>query len=203
MRVALPDNHRFLCSVFTTDHLWYNHGPVLRRRHLKTNGDEPVHRFLGAIWCIKTCGDRCVVSTGDLFNYTLWSGATAFATDVVRWSLSSSRVVYEHHDGSIMSWDFDAVIPVARGRLIGASDERVLYDDGGRKWQTGLSADPVRWLLSNDVSLTEESSYQWPPRPYWIDYGKTTTWLACESRTALRLERLLNREGVLQLVKHA
>ena len=199
-------NPHFQNYAFTTTHFWYSSGHALQRRNLETNVDERVHRFPQCIRDLKANNDGCVVATGYANKRTLWvKKATweSFTKNVKRWHLVPGRVVYEDRETCIWSYNFSTTSFVAKGLLMGASGQRVLYEDGGPKWQDGKSADGVFTLLENDVAVLDGEPRSWPSAVYRIIDNNNLYWIKCRSRCDIRLRRLLGNEVASQLLTHA
>ena len=196
----------------TPSHLWHSRGPSLLRRHLETNVEETVHVFPTNIWDIQTNDTRVIVETE---GNTLWiykSKWKAFTTNVRTWVLTPNRVVYDPK-GAIMTWNFTGAPRfITHGDLQSASDHRFIYEDvhGNRFWQDGTSTGQVAHVEINDTISDwdwntdgdETSDVDETSEPYRLINGHLAIQIQCDSRTSVRLERLLGRERASQLLTH-
>lgn len=189
-------------AALSDEYLWYSKGNVLHRRHLKTHVDAVARVYAQHIWRIQTTDKQCIVAINNNDGCTLWSDAKdPIAMRVGFWIATPSRVVYAV-DGDIWSHDFKTTRIETNGTLLGASDQRILYHDYHRKWEDGTEAESVKHLSPNgDVFLWTESVHD-PQRPYWLRVMNGAVRIGCDSRTAIRLERLL-KQHLTQLLNHA
>ena len=138
--------------AYTLNHYWYSDGPVLYRRHLKTQKAEWMHRYAADILCLQANDDWCIVETVD---GSLWFGDQQIASKVKTWILTPQRVVINDFYGRIGVWSGETTDFGLQGHLFGASDDRILYGDAkrNRKWQSGQSATKILSLSPNDEAV--------------------------------------------------
>ena len=199
LRLFAP--HRGISYDMTQEHFWYNNRETLWRLHLKTLQHEKVHTFPAGICDVHCNETQCIVEVNCDGIWVFKAEWKRIATQTHFAILTPSRVVFQCYDQRIMSYDFSTTSVVASGRLLYASDDRVLLENNGhRVWQDGTSAGRVVHLSLTNVEhdeIPEDAE-----RPYYIRHKKERTFLLCDSRTAVCLERLLGNQAS-QLLKHA
>jgi len=174
-------------SAFTSQHLWYRRGAILRRLNLSTLADERQYIFPNVLSDVQANDTRCIAAVWDGRNgETLWMRETRWKPIVSRikkWYLAPHRVVYQDIDDRIVSWDFCGnPIFVAIGDLCDATDSQVLYYDPAAnvfRWQNGE--------VAHVAQINGASQYM----PYTVADDENRAWLVCKSRTAARIKMLV------------
>ena len=184
-------------TVLTSTHLWYARGRSLRRRDLKTNVDEHVHRFPTGIWEIKANDVQCVVAIPNANGHRnlcigpLWN---PLAENIQSWVITPTSVACQYTRGGIYAHDSTNIDFIPIGNQINARDYRALY----RNNRTIMSF--IEFL---DSENDDHRARNHRARNYTLVEQKRAKWIECKSRTSARLAHFFSTAVATQLTSHA